>query len=161
MGFPGADTISGMRLFVLLATASTLAAQTGENVLLVVNGNDASSREIGEYYQQRRSVPVKNICTISTTSEEEIDWATYEQQVETPIGACLKKNALQEKVLYIVTTLGVPLKVKGAGSGMTAEYCAVDSELALLYGKMKGAKFERSGMVPNPLFRKRDEAFRH
>jgi uncharacterized protein (TIGR03790 family) len=150
-----------MRLLFFLAAAASLAAQTGENVLLVVNGNDAASREIAEYYRPRRSIPVKNVCTLSTTSNEEIDWATYEQQVETPIAACLKKNSLQEKVLYIVTTLGVPLKVKGAGSGVTAEYGAVDSELALLYDKLKGAKFQRSGMIPNPYFMKRDEAFQH
>jgi uncharacterized protein (TIGR03790 family) len=150
-----------VRLFLLLAAASSLAAQSGENVLLVVNANDPSSREIGEYYRPRRSIPVKNVCTLSTTSDEEIDWATYEQQIETPIGACLKKNALQEKVLYIVTTLGVPLKVKGAGAGWTAEYASVDSELTLLYGKLRGARLQRAGMVPNPLFMKRDEAFQH
>src|SRR5438309_1354262 len=150
-----------MRLFFLLAAAASLAAQTGENVLLVVNGNDAASREIADYYRPRRSVPVKNVCTLSTTSNEEIDWATYEQQIEGPIGACLKKNSLQEKVLYIVTTLGVPLKVKGAGSGMMAEYGAVDSELTLLYRKLKGDKFQRIGMIVNPLFMKRDEPFQH
>jgi uncharacterized protein (TIGR03790 family) len=150
-----------MRLFFLLAAAWTLAAQTGENVLLVVNANDASSREIADYYRQRRSVPVKNVCTLSTPSDEEIDWSTYEQKVERPIGDCLKNNALQEKVLYLVTTLGVPLKVKGAGSGFSSENVAVDSELALLYGKLKGVKYPRVGVVLNPLFMKRDEPFHH
>jgi uncharacterized protein (TIGR03790 family) len=150
-----------MRAFLLLAAAWTLAGQSGDNVLLVVNRNDASSREIGEYYRPRRSIPVKNVCPLSTTSGEEIDWATYEQQIEAPIGACLKKNALQEKVLYIVTTLGVPLKIKGPGSGWTAEYGAVDSELTLLYGKLRGGKFQRAGPVPNPFFMKGDETFQH
>ena len=59
-----------MRLFLILAAAASLTAQTGENVLLVVNGKDASSREIAEYYRPRRSVPVKNVCTLSTTSDE-------------------------------------------------------------------------------------------
>jgi len=44
---------------------------------------------------------------------------------------------------------------------MMAEYGAVDSELALLYSKLKGAKFQRSGMIANPLFMKRDEPFQH
>src|SRR4051812_6311114 len=150
-----------MRLLILLATAASLAAQTGENVLLVVNGNDPSSREIAEYYRPRRSIPLKNVCTISTTSEEEIDSTTYEQKVERPIGDCLRKNGLQEKVLYIVTTLGVPLKVKGSGSGWTSENFAVDSELTLLYGKLKGLKYQRAGVIPNPVFMKRDEPFQH
>ncbi len=149
-----------MRLLVFLAVVSA-AAQTGENVLLVVNGNDATSREIGEYYRPRRSVPAKNVCVIRTTSEEEIDYAVYEQAVERPIGECLKKNALQEKTKYIVTTLGVPLKVKGAGSGVSGEYASVDSELTLLYAKLNGVKYQRAGTVPNPLFMKRDEPFQH
>src|SRR3954451_4424219 len=149
-----------MRLLLFLA-ASGLAAQTGENVLLVVNGGDAASREIGDYYRAKRSVPAKNVCTLSTTTDEEIEWAVYERDVEGPIGACLKKNALAEKVRYIVTTLGVPLKVKGAGSGITAEYASVDSELTLLYSKLKGAKHERAGGEVNPFFMKRDEPFQH
>jgi uncharacterized protein (TIGR03790 family) len=149
-----------MRLVLLLA-AGCLSAQTGANVLLVVNGQDAASREIGEYYRPRRSVPAPNVCTLKTTSEEEIDWSTYEQQIERPISDCLRKNGLQENVLYIVTTLGVPLKIKGAGSGQTNESSAVDSELTLLYGKLKGGKFERMGALPNPLYMRRDEPFGH
>jgi uncharacterized protein (TIGR03790 family) len=149
-----------MRLLLFFA-AATLAAQTGENVLLVINGADAASREIGEYYRAKRSVPGKNVCTLSSPADEEIDWPTYERSVERPVADCLKKNALTEKVLYIATTLGVPLKVKGAGTGMTAEYASLDSELTLLYSKLKGVKYERAGIVPNPFYRKRDEPFQH
>jgi uncharacterized protein (TIGR03790 family) len=148
---------------LLLAAAAVLCldAQTGANVLLVVNGNDAQSREIGQYYRPRRSVPVKNVCTIATTSEETIDWATYERQIERPVGDCLRNNGLAEQVLYIVTTLGVPLRVEGSGSGMASERCSVDSELALLYAKLKGVPYQRPGGVPNPYFGQRDAPFRH
>jgi uncharacterized protein (TIGR03790 family) len=149
-----------MRALLFFAAVS-LSAQTGENVLLVVNGKDAASREIAEYYRPRRSVPVKNVCTIASTSEEEIDWATYEREIERPVADCLRRNALQEKVLYLVTTLGVPLKVKGAGSAMTAEYASVDSELTLLYGKLKGETYPRTGTARNPLYMRRDEPFQH
>lgn len=149
-----------MRLLLIFA-AVCATAQTGENVLLVVNGNDSASREIGDYYRPRRAVPVRNVCVIRTTSQEEIDYATYEQTVERPIGECLKKNGLQEKTRYIVTTLGTPLKVKGDGSGMTAESASLDSELTLLYAKLNGVKYQRQGSVPNPLFMKRDEPFQH
>ena len=64
----------------------------------------SASREIAEYYRPRRSIPVQNVCTLRTTSEEEIDWSTYEQQIERPIADCLRKNGLQETTLYIVTT---------------------------------------------------------
>jgi len=62
---------------LLLFLAIPLFAQTGENVLLVVNSNSAVSRQIGDYYRPRRSVPVGNICYLKTTTNEEIDWPTY------------------------------------------------------------------------------------
>jgi len=146
---------------LLLAAAASLAAQTGENVLLVVNGNDPSSREIGDYYRARRAIPAKNVCTIASTPAEEIDWAVYQQQIERPVADCLKRAGLTESVLYIVTTLGVPLKVDGPGSAQLTERASVDSELTLLYAKLKGEHYDRAGMVPNPYFARRDERFSH
>jgi uncharacterized protein (TIGR03790 family) len=146
---------------MLLLAAASLAAQTGENVLLVVNHNDPASGEIADYYRQRRSVPPGNVCAISTTTNEEIDWNTYVEQIERPVRECLKKGGLAEKVLYLVTTLGVPLKIDGNGSGFETERASVDSELTLLYSKLKGGQFERAGTVPNPFFMKREEPFRH
>jgi uncharacterized protein (TIGR03790 family) len=146
---------------MLLAAAWPLVAQTGVQVLLVVNRRDAASRQIAEYYRPRRSVPVKNVCVIDTVADEEISWEVYAGQIERPVGACLEKGGLRESVLYIVTTMGVPLKISGAGSGWTGEYGAVDSELALLYGKLKGSAYPRGGGVPNPFFMQRDAPFRH
>jgi uncharacterized protein (TIGR03790 family) len=138
-----------------------LRAQTGENILLVINRNDAVSRQIGGYYGARREVPAGNVCYIESTSDEEISWKVYEEQIERPVGACLRKAGLVEKVLYLVTTLGVPLKVDGPGSGLMAERASVDSELALLYRKLKGGQYPRAGGVPNPLFMRRDARFQH
>jgi uncharacterized protein (TIGR03790 family) len=147
-------------LFLLLATWA-LRAQNGENILLVVNRNDAISRQIGEYYRPRREVPARNVCYIASTGDEEISWRVYQEQIERPIGECLKKAGLVENVLYIVTTLGVPLKVDGPGSGVMAERASVDSELTLLYGKLKGGQYPRAGGVANPLFMRRDARFQH
>ena len=121
-----------MRFLLLFALGYCLHAQTGENVLLVVNRNVPLSRQIADYYRPRRSVPARNVCTIETTSEEEIQWEVYEAQIERPVGDCLKNAGLVDKVLYIVTTMGVPLKVDGPGAGQLAERASVDSELALL-----------------------------
>jgi uncharacterized protein (TIGR03790 family) len=138
----------------------TLPAQTGAQVLLVGNSSSAVSRKIVEYYRPRRSIPVSNVCWLSTTADEEISWDVYEKLIERPVTDCLKKAGLQEEVLYIVLTLGTPLKIDGS-TGMTATRASVDSELALLYGKMHGQKFERAGPVRNPFFGARDAPFRH
>ena len=151
-----------LRLFLLLGLVPCLRAQTGENVLLVVNRKDPVSVQIGEYYRLKRAIPARNVCTLDTSPQEEIEWKTYEEQIETPVGACLQKAGLVESVLYIATTLGVPLKIAGSGGKINeAEQGSVDSELALLYAKLKGVKYQRRGTVPNPLFGKRDVPFRH
>jgi len=150
-----------LRLLCLLVGVAALRAQSGQNVLLVVNGNDAASRQVADYYRPRRSVPLENVCYLATTSAEEIPWDLYQRQIEAVVGNCLKKAKLEERVLYIATTQGVPLKVDGGGSGLNADHCSVDSELALLYGKLKGVAYPRSGFVPNPFFRQRDAPFAH
>lgn len=151
-----------MLLPVLLLLAAPVArAQSGDQVLLVVNRRSEDSLGIADYYRPRRSVPLKNVCYLETTTEEEISWETYLGQIERPIAACLAEGGMRDKILYIATTLGVPLKVTGGGSGMLAEVSSVDSELALLYGKMTGLKFSRVGGVANPFFMQRDAPFQH
>ena len=146
---------------LLLAIAPAAWSQAGQNVLLVVNGNSPVSRQIAEYYRPRRSIPVRNVCYLATVSDEEITWETYQRQIEAPIAECLKKNGLRDQILYIVTTLGVPLKVDGPGTGMAAEHASVDSELTMLYSKLKGMQIPRAGPLRNPFFGNRDAPFRH
>jgi uncharacterized protein (TIGR03790 family) len=150
-----------IRLLPLAFVSSVIYAQTGEQVLLVVNRNDPVSRQVAEYYRPRRSIPVKNLCVLDSTSQEEISWDVYRQQIEKPIAQCLDKAGLRERVFYIVLTMGVPLKVQGSGERLAAEQASVDSELALLYAKLHGMTFQRAGGVANPFFRKRSEPFVH
>jgi uncharacterized protein (TIGR03790 family) len=149
------------RLLILVLAAGALYAQTGEQVLLVVNRNDATSRELAEYYRPRRAIPAKNVCFLNSTSAEEISWEVYREQIEKPITACLEQNGLREKVIFIALTMGVPLKVDGGGKEFAAEHASVDSELALLYAKLRGMKFQRAGGINNPFFMKRSQPFRH
>jgi len=99
---------------------------------------------------------------LDTTPGETTGWEVYITQIETPVGACLKREHLEEKVLYIVTTMGVPLRIDGMGGSIEkSEQSSVDSELTLLYAKLHGAHFERAGPAPNPFFGKRDSPFLH
>jgi uncharacterized protein (TIGR03790 family) len=149
------------RLLSVVFTAVALHAQSGDQVLLVVNARDPVSREIGDYYRPRRSIPSRNVCYLETVAQEEIPWAVYLRQIEDPVADCLRRGALVEKVLYVALTMGLPLKVDGPGSGLASEHASVDSDLALLYGKLHGAPFRRADAVRNPFFMKRDEPFRH
>lgn len=158
--------MASLRSFALLgvaalALAAPAWAQTPTEVLIVVNRQSAISRQIGEYYLRKRGVPLANLCTINTAPDEMISRKVYEDQIEAPIGAFLKKARLQEKILYIVTTFGVPLRVEGDSAGQLNTAASVDSELTLLYGRLHGMTFTLPGAVANPFFHQRDAPFRH
>jgi uncharacterized protein (TIGR03790 family) len=152
-------------IFLLILTASLAAAQTtsndGHSVLLVVNNNSSVSRTIADYYARRRSIPQTNICAIHSTEEETISRPQYNLEIAAPVASCLHNNGLVETVLYIVTTLGVPLRIDGERS-MDGDASAVDSELTLLYLDMKSHKpHPLKGSLPNPFFGRKDAVFAH
>src|ERR1700681_3061486 len=92
-------------------TLTPVFCQTAENVLVVVNQSSNVSRRIGEYYVRKRQAPLINLCFIKTTVDEEVPRTVYENEIERPIARYLKSRRLEEKILYIATTLGVPLKI--------------------------------------------------
>src|SRR5262249_28644151 len=146
----------------LLCAIPPLLAQSAESTLVVVNDSSLLSRRIAEYYVRKRSIPLVNVCHLNVTTDEGIPREVYDKAIEAPIGEYLTAHELRERILYIVTTLGLPLRVDGSGkSDLDTTTCAVDSELTLLYAKMRGEKFKASGPLPNPLFGKRDAPFRH
>jgi len=140
-----------------------LVAQSPANVLIVINDNSPVSRDAGEYYARRRGIEISHICRLHTSVEETIPRADYNREIAAPIAAFLRKNQLTENILYIVTTAGVPLRIKNeAGSAMTVDGAAVDSELTLLYQDMhSGRPHATSGALPNPFFGRTSEKFAH
>jgi uncharacterized protein (TIGR03790 family) len=146
---------------IALTTISVASAQTPDQVLVVVNGRSATSREIGEYYATRRGIPRGNLCTIATAPQETIVRSVYEGEIEASIGKFLTSHGLREKVLYIVLTSGVPLRISGPGAGFQSEAASVDSELTLLYQRLRGAIIPLPGPVKNPFYQHQDSPFRH
>ena len=148
------------KLSLLCILAPLLQAQPPSSVLIVVNQPSALSRQIGEYYATRRHIPASNICRLNAAANEEISRSEFDNQVARPIGNYLRAHNLIEKILYIVTTAGVPLKIQG-NLGQSGEAAAVDSELTLLYSDLHGRAHSLPGGLPNPFFSKTGAAFRH
>ena len=138
-----------------------MPAQTPDQVLIVINKQSRDSREIGEYYLKKRGVPRANICTIDTAPNEKITREVYDQEIRGSVGKFLQKHNLVEKILYIVTTAGVPLWVLGNLDGIRNTSASVDSELTVLYPQLHGVTIPLPGPVNNPFFRQRDAPFRH
>jgi uncharacterized protein (TIGR03790 family) len=140
--------------------AALLFGQTSDNVLVVVNQASPLSRQIGDYYVLRRHIPTSNLCRLNATADEEISRDDYDKQIAAPISAFLHSAHLEDKILYIVTTSGVPLRIRGSG-GQLAEAASVDSELTLLHSDMRAKPHALPAGIANPFFGKMGAIFRH
>jgi len=142
--------LGGLLCFLALFLCESGLAQGPENVLLVINQNSQISRQVAEYYRQRRKVPEAQVCSIPAPEQEAIDRDTFDKTVRVPVIDCLKRGRLQDRVLYIVLTKGVPLKILASGHPNTQ--ASVDSELTLVYQDMLGVPRVLEGKVLNPYF---------
>jgi uncharacterized protein (TIGR03790 family) len=149
------------KLALLLAVAFAARSQDASNVLVVVNRASPLSENIIEYYTARRHIPSTNVCGVSVKPDDEISRDDFQKQIVDPIAAFLRANGLEERILYIVTTAGLPLRIPGHGPGTLSETASVDSELALLYGDMHGGPHPSPSGIGNPFFGKVNAPFRH
>jgi tetratricopeptide (TPR) repeat protein len=139
-------------LIALLIFAAPLLGQTAENVLVVLNEASPESIDVGTYYAGKRGVPESNILRIKTTAEENISLENFERQIDSPIASWLSRNFAQDRILYIVLTKGMPVRITGT-SGKDGTVSSVDSELTLLYRKMAtGQPIPPAGPIDNPYF---------
>jgi uncharacterized protein (TIGR03790 family) len=152
-----------LALLCAVPLAFPLAGQGPDQVLVVINRRSADSRALGQYYIEKRHIPAGNICTIDTDPEESTGRDQYNKEIEAPIAACLKLHGMEERILYIVLMRGVPLKMwaTSGDSTLQSDGASVDSELTLLYARMKGTTTPLPGYINNPFFRQRDTPFRH
>ena len=136
----------------ICCASPSVSAQSAENVAVVINENSGESREIGEYYARKRALPPSNVLRIRASAEETIDRSAYSSTIELPIAASISREGLQDRLLYLVLTKGVPLRISGT-SGPDGTGSSVDSELTLLYRKMTGiSNLPVAGRIDNPYF---------
>jgi uncharacterized protein (TIGR03790 family) len=149
-----------MRRWSLIAAAVVLGsicvvsdarAQSGDNILVITNALSQASDEIGNYYAAKRTVPSAQILRLPIPISEQIERRDYEAKIEGPIGRWLTTHAAQDRILYIVLTKDVPLRVAG-NDGPNGTVASVDSELTLLYRKLAGSPIASAGQVKNPYF---------
>ena len=108
-----------------------------EGVLVVVNDNSPYSREIGEKYMELRGIPKENLCRIRCPTTQTVARETFERNIRQTIWNHIKNHDLEQRISFIVTTFGVPLRIEAeraeseSAPGRRREAC-VDSELTLL-----------------------------
>ena len=138
-------------LAISLLSVTAAEAQSPENVAVVINDASTASTRIGEYYVAKRGVPASNVIHINTTQGEGVDRRTYSDAIEWPIRVRIAQQRLHDRILYLVLTKGVPLRITGT-AGPYGTFASVDAELTLLYRRMTGQQTPLLGAVDNPYF---------
>ena len=138
-------------LTIWLAAAPVVLGQAAENVAVVVNDNSPDSQRIAEYYVRTRGLPESNVLRIQTSTDETIERAAYLKTIELPLGLAIRRAGLQDRLLYLVLTKGIPLRIVGT-AGPNGTQASVDSELTLLYRRLVGQAIPPQGSIENPYY---------
>jgi len=88
-----------------------------EEILVVANKDIPASVRVAEYYSAKRSIPKDNLLYLSLGKDrsETISREDYETMLAEPVRYQLTKNFLPGEIRTLVTTYGIPVKVKGRG----------------------------------------------
>ncbi len=121
------------------------------DVLLVVNDESEFSGQIGDYFQEQRSIPESHVVHLECSTSETIDDTEFTNNIRTPIENFITANDLEGEINYIVTTKGVPLRVSRGGSGSMNNSSSVDSDLSLILGQYSSS-IGANGYVSNPYY---------
>ena len=136
---------------VTVLVATTAWAQSAENVAVVVNDNSSDSQRVAESYVRRRAIPSSNVIHVRTSTDETIERGAYLASIELPISTVLTQRDLEDRILYIVLTKGIPIRIAG-DAGLQGSVGSVDSELTLVYRRMTGVSTTQRGRIDNPYY---------
>jgi uncharacterized protein (TIGR03790 family) len=120
-------------------------------VLVVANESVPGSVQIAEEYLTARAIPKDHLLRLKISTSEEVTVAEFDEQIQAPIARWLAAESAQDRILFIVLTKGVPLRLAGS-KGRQGTAASVDSELSLLYRRLTGIPVPTAGPIPNPYF---------
>ena len=112
-----------------------------------------------------RAVPPDNVCAMPLPIAESVSRDVYDTQIDQPIWHCIATRQAHDRILYIVLTKDVPLRISGT-SGRSGTGASVDSELTLLYRRRTDVRRADSSAscrirITPPTRRHAVEAFSH
>ncbi len=144
------------------AAANCLAGEVA-NVTLVVNDRSPVSRRLANFYADWHGLGPQQLCHIATGEVESISRADFDKEISGPLKDCLRRTGRVESTYYVVLTQGMPIRVSAQtrGDWHVTDGASVDSEVALLYLELHGAKLKREGPLDNPFYRRKEQVFAH
>ena len=146
-------TIINLTLLLLVIAGALVQASaqtsTYKDVLVIINNNSTISDSIGSYFAAMRNIPSQNIARIAVPSTEEIDSAQFEN-LRSQVENILTSRNIKDSINYIVTTKGIPLKVKRWTADANS---SVESELTLILGPY-ASSIGTNGRIISPYYAK-------
>ena len=124
-----------MCLAIVVATGHVQGWSATRHVLVVINDASPASQQIGDAYVRSRNIPADHVVRLNAPATEVISRTAFELTIQGPIAVHLTRTGLQDQILYIVLTKGIPIRIRGT-SGTDGTTASVDSELTLLYRRM-------------------------
>ena len=124
-----------------------------DDVAVIVNANSPGSVQIGNYFMAARNIPANRLITINAPVTSTIFTSEF-PPIREAIEDHLIANELVDSINYIVTTLGVPVRLDNGtcDSLLQISRCSsFDTEVALLLGPYADQVLEQ-GSVFNPFF---------
>lgn len=117
-------------LFLLLSVPVELhAGGSGLNILVVVNQNSSESKDLGNYYCEKRSIPPENVLRISwagaNTSWTATDFTTVLLE---PLLEALTTRNLTNQIEYVLLSMDIPFQTIWSGTNYNS------TTSALFYG---------------------------
>jgi len=114
------QTLHSLVLVLAWGTARAWAGGSGLNVAVVVNQNDTSSVQLGNYYCEQRQVPPQNLLRVNWPGGN-IEWTNTDLEVTlfTPLKNALADRGLSNQVDYVVLSMGFPYRVAKNGNQFT------------------------------------------
>lgn len=95
-----------------LGPASAIAGGGGENVVLVINADSASSKMLGNYYIQGRQIPSRNVIYLNGVPDREVaGWKVFRNSVLEPLLAEMNRRGLTGHADYIIYSSDFPTVV--------------------------------------------------
>jgi len=133
-----------------------------DDILLIINNNSALSKEIGQYFAEKRKI--KHILYVDASTAETISRPVFNDTILQPLKDHLITNSLEDKINYFVTTKDVPLRISeqdtsddNINNPNTYDRACVDSEINLLNGPLED-RIGEGGRLSNP-YNQEDEHF--
>ena len=95
-------------------------------VVVLQNLADPVSRRLAARYARARQLRPDQLATIDLVAGEEVSLDLYRRAIEAPVRAHLERTGRRESTDFLLTTKGVPLRIRETGGSVDALLGAMD-----------------------------------